>query len=146
MPAPRQTKALNKTLQARLKKTEAENQELRRQNEAAYGQVIRVREMERQVERLKAENKRLKSQPATSKVAEPGFDTELDDLGVRMNSALNQLISEIPRGIAQGAIETLREAQGFSEVKNLGGFLNKAIRALRKYDFVEFVRVFRGMS
>ena len=55
------TRALNVTLQARVKKLEAENRQLRKQNEVAYGQVIRVRGLEKQIEQLQDINKRLKN-------------------------------------------------------------------------------------
>lgn len=45
-----------------------------------------------------------------------------------MNSTLQRLIGETPKGIVEVAMATLREAQATSEVKNPGGFLNKAIR------------------
>lgn len=122
------TKALNATLQARVRKVETENRDLRRQNEVAYGQVIRVRELERQLERITAENERLRAQSLSPVSLDIGFDAELKAVGVRLNSTLQRLISEIPEGIVQTALEALREAQGIGEVKNPGGFLNAAIR------------------
>lgn len=121
------TKALNATLQARVKKLEAENRELRRQNEVAYGQVIRVRELERQLERFNAENKCSSNQSATLTRGEVAFPSELKKLGIIMNSTLERLISETPHGIVETALRALREAQKAGEVKNPGGFLNKAI-------------------
>lgn len=121
------TKALNAALQARVKKLDAENRELRRQNEVAYGQVIRVRELERQIERLMSENKELKGQSAIQPVGEVGFEEELQKLGIRINPTLQRLISGTPSGIVESAIQALHEAQGKNEVKNPAGYLNKAI-------------------
>ena len=121
------TKALNVTLQARIKKVEAENRELRRQNEVAYGQVIRVRELERQIERLKAESQELKSQSMIQPVGEEAFVTELQKLGICMNPTIQRLVSATPAGIVEAAMQSLREAQAKNEVKNPAGFLNKAV-------------------
>lgn len=122
------TKALNITLQSRIKKVEAENRELRRQNETVYGQLLRLRELERQVERLKAENQRLKNQSAMSPTERTDFAFELEGMGVKMNSTLEKLISETPESIVRTAIKALKEAQTEGQVKNPGGFLNKAVR------------------
>ncbi|MEO0828122.1 MAG: DUF6262 family protein [Cyanobacteria bacterium J06635_15] len=121
-------KALNDTLRARVKKLDAENRDLRRQNEVAYAQVIRVRELEKQVERLEAENRRLKATGGTQSVRKPELHSKLESLGVQMNSTLEGLINETPDGIVETAIDSLKEAQSSGNVVNPGGFLNKAIR------------------
>lgn len=122
------TKALNVTLQERIKKVEAENRDLRKQNETIYGQLVRLRELERQLERTKAENEQLRNRDIRPKSMRIGFSQELESLGVRMNSTLQRLISETPEGIVQVALKALGEAQSIGKVKNPGGFLNKAIR------------------
>ncbi len=121
------TKALNATLQARVRKVETENRDLRRQNEVAYGQVIRVRELERQVERLKAENQGLKIQSMVQPVEEVAFTAELQKLGICMNPTIQRLVSGTPEGVVEVAMQALREAQAQNEVKNPAGFLSKAI-------------------
>lgn len=121
------TKALNATLKARVKRVEAENRELRRQNETVYGQLLRLRELERQVERLKAKNEGLKEQLVSLPVAEKGLISELQELGIRMNPTIQRLIDGTPAGIVESAMQALREAQMKNEVKNPSGWLHKAI-------------------
>jgi hypothetical protein len=118
-------KAMVQTLKARIQRLEAENRDLRQQNQVAYGQILRLREVEQQSKRLEAENSRLRSQTTDS--SQPSH-TELAELGVEMNSTLERLINETPEGIVATAIESLREAVTTGNVQNPGGFLNRAIR------------------
>lgn len=124
-------KAIIQKQQAQIRRLEAENQELRKQNEVAYGHVIRARELERQVVRLEKENKQLSEKPNPAPLATAiDVDGSLDSLrklGVEMNSTLERLISETPGVIVASAIESLREAMATERVQNPGGFLNKAI-------------------
>ncbi|MEO0378202.1 MAG: DUF6262 family protein [Cyanobacteria bacterium P01_A01_bin.17] len=55
--------ALIRTLKERVKKLEAENKDLRRQNEVASGHILRVRDLEKDVQRLKAANERFQQHP-----------------------------------------------------------------------------------
>lgn len=122
------TKAINTTLQKRIKKLESENCELRKQNEVAYGQVIQVRDLKKQIERLKIENQKLRHR---SELPHPQLDRsnlpKLERLGVQMNSTIKSLIDKTPQGILKEAITTLEEAIESGEVKNPSGFLNSAI-------------------
>jgi len=123
------TKALNMTLQKRIKKLESENRELRKQNEIAYGQVIQVKALKKQVNQLRAENDELKNRKdvLTSQSSESNT-AELKELGVQMNSTLESLFAATPQGVTQAAIEALREAMKHGSIKSPGGFLNVAIR------------------
>lgn len=105
-----------------MKKLDAENRDLRRQKEVAYGQVLRVSELKRQIERLCAENEMLKQHSLTKVVDETSFTPELKCLGIEINSTLQRLINETPDGIIQNAIEALREAQAHSQVRTPVGF------------------------
>ncbi|WP_144053999.1 DUF6262 family protein [Baaleninema simplex] len=122
-------KSMVGTLRERIKKLETENRELRKQNEVAYGQVMRVRELEKENERLRAENVRLRQAGKSPEMtASSDFVEQLRELGVDLNSTLERLVSKTPRAIVETAIESLREAASNGNVRNPGGFLNKAIR------------------
>jgi DNA repair exonuclease SbcCD ATPase subunit len=116
--------ALIKTLKDRIKRLVAENQELRQQNQVAYGQVIKAKELERKIERLESENAKLRGKTSEGE----STTVDLSDLGVEMNSTLERLINETPEGIVATAIESLRAATITGNVQNPGGFLNRAIR------------------
>ena len=122
---------LIKNLKERIKRLEADNKDLRRQNEVAYGHILKVRDLEKENQRLRAENERLRQpqQAESDSVSnfDGGFGDALSELGVKLNSTLERLISETPRGIVETAIESLKEASGDGQVRNPGGFLNKAI-------------------
>lgn len=121
--------ALIKTLKDRIKRLVAENQELRQQNQVAYGQVIRVGELERKIGRLEAENAKLREKQWSQKEQESeNLQCQgLQELGVEMNSTLERLISQTPAGIVDAAMQSLKEATNSDRVKNPGGFLYKAI-------------------
>jgi len=121
------TRAINATLKARVKKVEAENRELRRQNETVYSQLLRLRELEKQVELLKAENQKLKDRPNTLPTEKKVFKSELEKLGVQINSTIQQLINGTPSGIVEAAMQALREAQSRNAVNNPNGWLYQAI-------------------
>ncbi|PSN13301.1 hypothetical protein C7293_16505 [filamentous cyanobacterium CCT1] len=122
-------KAIIQTLKSRVKRLEEKNRDLTQQNQVAYGQVLRVRELERQLARLEEENQRLCERPdlGISKLTAKGSLPILKILGVEMNSTLARLIDETPEGIVSTAIKTLQEAIPTGKVLNPGGFLNKAI-------------------
>lgn len=124
--------AVIRTLKERIKKLETENRDLRKQNEVAYGHVLRVHELEAEVARLKAGNERLHRCARSSSVVEMapvGIEQRLADLGVSMNSTLERLVRETPSGIVQTAVEALQESSRAGQVRNPGGFLNRAISA-----------------
>ncbi|PSR17804.1 hypothetical protein C8255_10625 [filamentous cyanobacterium CCP3] len=110
--------------------------------------MLRVKELKRQLFRAEEENQRLKIQLGPSKAGSTGKDSlpDLKSLGIEMNSTLERLIRETPEGIVFTAIESLREAKLTGSIINLGGFLNKAIRAAwrpngayqKKVDIEEF--------
>lgn len=120
------------TLRNRLKKSEQENVDLRRQNEVAFGFALKARELEKLVERLQAENRRLgaKGQVKATTQERPdisGIWDELLTLGVSRNLTLERLIEAAPSGIVEASIQTLKQSIEKTEVGNPGGFLNKAI-------------------
>lgn len=149
--------ALIKTLRERIKKIEAENQDLRRQNEVAYGQVLKVRDLEKQIVLLKQENRSLLDEidtltPSAQSADLPKVETSLDiyqelrDLGIQMNSTLAELIKTTPEGIVSTAIAALKEARSKTEVKNPAGFFYKAVSDAWKpnevYQHQENIEVF----
>lgn len=122
--------ALLKTFKERIKKLEAENQDLRRQNEMASSYMLRVRQLEQQIRRLEAENERLRQQEKQQLQSHALSDREkaLKELGVTLNSTLVRLMQETPDGIIDTAINSLKEAIERGRVENPGGFLNRAIQ------------------
>jgi len=104
------------------------NKDLRKQNEVAYGQVLKVRELEKKIEYLEAENQRLKRQTVKRIDPQPeSIEAQLQELGVELNSPLEKAISETPEGIVETAIVSLEEASQSGRVMNPGGFPYKAI-------------------
>lgn len=122
-------KAIIQTLKARIKRLEEENRNLKQQNQIAYGQVLRVKDLERQLARIEEENQKLRneSRQKGSEIISQDSLANLRTLGVEVNSTLERLISETPQGIVSTAIESLREARVTGSVLNPGGFLYKAI-------------------
>lgn len=125
-PSDHSLRALNGTLRDRIKRLEHDNRELRQQNQVFAGYLLRVRELEKQVQRLEAENRRLK-QTLPQPFSQGEIETQLDVLGVRLNSTLQSLISTAPQGIVISAFQALKEAQMKGVVNNPGGFLHAAI-------------------
>lgn len=124
-------KAIIQTLKARVKRLEEENRDLRQQNQVAYGQVLRVKELERQLARIEDENQKLKNEPRENRsegIISQDILLRLRELGVEMNSTLRDLIDTTPEVIVSQAIESLREAIAKGNIGNPGGFLNKAIK------------------
>lgn len=122
--------ALLKTFKERIKKLEAENHDLRRQNEIASSYMLKVRQLEQQIRRLETENERLRSNGGQQIQSQTSSDRErsLRELGVMLNSTLVRLMQETPDGIIDTAVDSLKEATKRGRVENPGGFLNKAIR------------------
>ena len=123
--------ALIRTLKERIKRLESHNKDLRRQNEVASSHILKVRDLEKEVQRLQSDNERLRQRAQKAVEASsssPTIQNALAELGVTWNSTLERLIDETPRGIVETAFESLREALKAVQVKNPGGFLNKAIR------------------
>ncbi|MBD2107281.1 DUF6262 family protein [Nodosilinea sp. FACHB-13] len=125
--------ALLRTMKERIKRLEAENKDLRRQNEVAYSHVLKARDLEKEVQRLNAHVERLQQKmhlnSADATPPEPkSIQLALADLGVEMNSTLVRLITETPVGILETAIEALKEALAKGPVRSPGGFFHSAVR------------------
>ncbi|MGB3310359.1 MAG: DUF6262 family protein [Nodosilinea sp.] len=125
--------ALLKTMRERIKRLEAENKDLRRQNEVAYSHVLKARDLEKEVQRLNAHIERLHQKMHSGNADVKPLERDavrhsLADLGVELNSTLERLIAETPVGIVKTAIESLREALANGPIKNPGGFFNSAVR------------------
>lgn len=125
-------------LKERIQGLEAQNQELRRKNEALAGQVYRVHYLQEQTERqqqtIKALEERIRgcephkiTQPETPFLSSPKvasldnkrlpkssaikkIQSELEKLGIRVNSTLSKLIKSAPEQVVLKAINTLKEA------------------------------------
>ena len=120
-------RGINQTLRTRLQTVEAENRELRRQNEIFGGYLLRIRDLEKQVQRLETENQRLKRPKADTIVSSQDAIQDLKDLGITLNSTLRTLITTTPNAIVETAIQALEEALMRGPVSNPGGFLYAAI-------------------
>lgn len=115
------------------KRLQAENKDLRRQNEVNGGYFLKARELEKEVQRLNAHVERLQQKMnSNSAHATPpeskSIQLALADQGVEMNSTLARLITETPAGILETALEALREGQAKGSIKNPGGFFHSAVR------------------
>lgn len=117
---------LTVTLKARIKKLEAENTDLRRQNEVFGSYVLKNRELSSRIVELEL---RAKKRQEVAKFGEriSDINTELDRLGVKLNSTLENLISITPTSIVKTALQSLKQALETNNVQNPGGFLHKAI-------------------
>ena len=145
-------------LRERLHSLESVNQELRRKNEALAGQVYRVHYLQEQVERqeqtiedLTTRLKEAHAQISAAKVTSitqakslhvndliqehpkilgknDNIQSQLDNLGIKVNSTLAKLIKVAPEEIVLKAIDALKEALAATKVRNASGFLVEAIR------------------
>ncbi len=131
--------AVINTLKDRIRKLEQRNRELSQQNEVFGGQVLRVRELEQQVERLQAENTTLRQRLATATPSQgstvptsnlvpfSAVDKELANLGVQSNTTIQRLLGEAPQNVITAALESLREAIAEKRVDNPSGFFYRAV-------------------
>ncbi|MBT9314133.1 DUF6262 family protein [Leptothoe spongobia] len=117
---------LTVTLKARIKRLEAENIDLRRQNEVFGSYVLKNRELSSKILELERYTQKLKT---NTHLGEENLDTsnELKALGVKLNSTLIKLIASTPSGILETATQALKQAQKTGAIHNPGGFLYKAI-------------------
>lgn len=145
-------------LKERLHSLESVNQEVRRKNEALAGQVYRVHYLQEQVERqqqtiedLQTRLKEAHAQVNVVKVTSitqakslhvndliqegpqisgknDNIQSQLDNLGIKVNSTLAKLIKVAPEEIVLKAIDALKEALAATKVRNASGFLVEAIR------------------
>lgn len=142
----------------RIHQLEEQNRELRRKNEALAGQVYRVHYLQEQVERqqqtivdLTTRLKEAHAQVSAVKVTSitqakslhvndliqeypkilgknDNIQSQLDNLGINVNSTLAKLIKVAPEEIVLKAIDALKEALAATKVRNASGFLVEAIR------------------
>ncbi|MEM9447824.1 MAG: DUF6262 family protein [Cyanobacteria bacterium P01_E01_bin.6] len=137
--------ALIRTLKERIKKLEVENRDLRRQNEIAYGEVLKIREQQKLSKFEDKESAKVESSVKSAQLCKPEPDNkrdqfhlslisnenllheELKSLGVKLNSTLKQLIQNTPQGIVKTSMDSLREAMQKTQINSPGGFLYKAI-------------------
>ncbi|MEM7065815.1 MAG: DUF6262 family protein [Cyanobacteria bacterium P01_B01_bin.77] len=121
---------LTATLKARIKRLEAENTDLRRQNEVFGGYVLENRELKKQIAQFEAQNRTAKVDTnQTPTASQLDIFAELEPLNIKINSTLEQLMADTPPEIVEAAMQALKQAQETGSVKNPGGFLYKAITA-----------------
>ncbi|MDJ0718477.1 MAG: DUF6262 family protein [Prochloraceae cyanobacterium] len=129
-------------LQAKLKKLESENQELKRENKALAGKLTRFHLIEDQVKRLQQQNEDLKLAPQAigEKVIfiQPKLNaestnkelikSELETLKIDLNSTLTKTIKAASSDTVLAAIEALKDQLTKQDISNPGGWLNRAIK------------------
>ncbi len=128
----------------RIYQLEAQNQELRRKNEALAGQVYRVHYLQEQVERqqqtIEDLQKRLKDAYDEKSVAKvtsisskrkaevtDQIKTELNKLNISLNVTLNNKIKQRDEQAVLAAIAALKDQLQRADIKNPGGWLARAI-------------------
>lgn len=147
-------KAIVTALKKRISDLQAEVRELRNHIEVVEGRAFEVLNLKQQVEGLRTENSKLREQLShcmTSKSACPRVESkskvtplslkkavypiisnqlqsELDKLGIKVNSTLAKLIEAEPEEVVLMAINALKEAKASYEVLNPSGFLVEAIK------------------
>jgi len=130
-------------LQEKIKKIEAENTELKRKCEALAGQVYRAHHLQAQIERLRTENEDLRAKLGQQEIAKKvtpidkkkksklaisdKVQSELDELGIELNTTLTKTISSASESTILDAIEALKYQLTKQDIPNAGGWLNKAI-------------------
>lgn len=131
-------------LQEKIKKLEAENQQLKRKSEVLAGQVYRVHHLQAQVERLQQENKDLRTKLGEREIAKKvtlidekrkskspitdSIHSELKTLGIKLNSTLTKTIKSATEQTVLDAIEALKDQLTKKDIPNAGGWLNTAIK------------------
>lgn len=126
--------AIIRTLRQRIQKLEDENRKLAEQNKVASGFILKARDLEKEVERLKAVNEQLrqgteKNTGGSSPVSllQGLLKAKCLKLGLQWNSTLEKLFNETPESVLSSAVEALEEALKKGQAQNPGGYLNKAI-------------------
>lgn len=141
--------AMIAALKKRIKGQEEEIQKLKQQLKVAYGQVRINQDYERTIEALKARNSELETQlqQAGEKLAVKQpivsrkvtsitkkstyvsdlIKSQLDKLGIKLNSTLAKKIKAAPEETVLAAIEALKDQLSRGEIKNPGGWLATAI-------------------
>ena len=116
------------TLKGRIKALEQRNRELSQQNEVFGGQVLRVRELEQQLKRIEADNTLIRQQVRDAKPsANCAIETELEQMGVQLNSTIQRLLRDAPPAVIQTALRSLSEAVVSKRVENPSGFFHQAV-------------------
>ena len=131
-------------LQEKIKKIEAENKELKRKCEALAGQVYRAHHLQAQIERLQEQNEDLRSKLGEQEIAKKitpidkkrksksaisdKVQSELDQLGIELNTTLTKTIKSASESTILDAIEALKYQLTKKDIPNAGGWLNKAIK------------------
>ncbi len=131
-------------LQEKIKKIEAENKELKRKSEALAGQVYRAHNLQAHIERLQQENEYLRAKLEEQEIAKKvtpidkkrkpksvisdKVQSELDKLGIELNSTLVKTIKSASESTVLDAIEALKHQLTKQDIPNAGGWLNKAIK------------------
>ncbi len=111
-------------LQEKIKKIEAENKELKRKSEALAGQVYRAHHLQAQIERLQQENENLRAKLGEQEIAKKvtpidkkrkpksvisdKVQSELDELGIEINTTLTKTIKSASESRVLDAIEALK--------------------------------------
>ena len=156
-PSDRSRAVIIDQLRRRIQRLEAENQQLRQQQEAIYGRFYQLQaSVQPEVEglrqanaSLKAENTWLNAQlalsdsPAPASVISPLSDSdtkpgqsfeadsqiqaELTRLGIELNPTLNRTIDSTTPETVLAAIEALKEALADGPISKPGGWLKRAI-------------------
>lgn len=147
-------KAIVTALKKKISDLQAEVRGLRDHIEVVEGRAFEVLDLKQQVEGLRTENSKLREQLSycmTSKSAYPKVESkskvtplslkkavcpiisnqlqsELQLLGIKVNSTLAKLIEAEPEEVVLMAINALKEAKASYEVLNPSGFLVEAIK------------------
>lgn len=147
-------KAIVTALKKKISDLQAEVRGLRNHIEVVEGRAFEVLDLKQQVEGLRTENSKLREQLShcmTSKSACPKVESkskvtplslkkavcpiisnqlqsELELLGIKVNSTLAKLIKAEPEEVVLMAINALKEATASYEVLNPSGFLVEAIK------------------
>jgi len=131
--------AIIRTVRERSKKIDAENRELRKQAEVLYG---KLRELNLEIQRLTAENQKLKTelwkrgekeertfyQKSGEGCVTDKIQSELEILAIKLSSTLRRKIESKPEEIVMKAIEAFKQnLEDGIEIHNPGGWLVKGI-------------------
>lgn len=145
-PRPNSLKTLHEVLKQRLGEIQAENLELKRQNDLLRGHVSEIFELRSECERLKKIIQELSEQGSSAKVVplhstlqsndlvetinvmRIAIEQELSSLGITLNSTLSQTINAAEPETVLAAIEALKTQLSRTHIANPGGWLNKAIK------------------
>lgn len=143
-------------LQEKVKKIESKNKELKRKCEALAGQVYRAHHLQAQIERLQQENEDLRAKLGEQEIAKKvtpidkklrntkkeveekktksnstikdEINSELNGLGIELNTTLIKTISSAKDETVLDAIEALKYQLTKQDIPNAGGWLNKSIK------------------